>query len=238
MPYPRLLLIDDDVLLMRRLATYLQENGYTPQVAHTIGAAQKVLLETLPDIVVLDWNLPDGDGLSQLAKWRAAGIGIPVLMLSGNVSTNHKVGGLRGGADDYLTKPFDVHELVARIDALLRRSNPMHRTSTPRLRFGPYMFDIDAARLTSNGKPVSLAVGELQLLMTLCKNANRVLSREKLLELIGDLDGERLDRSIDLRVARLRERIGDDARSPNWIITVRGQGYRLDAQVLSERMDA
>lgn len=79
---------------------------------------------------------------------------------------------------------------------------------------------------------MSLAVGELQLLMTLCKNVNKVLSREKLLELIGDLDGERLDRSIDLRIARLRERIGDDARSPNWVITVRGQGYRLDAQIL------
>ena len=236
MPNPQLLLIDDDVLLTRRLAAYLQERGYISRVAHSIGAAQKALLETMPDLIVLDWNLPDENGLSQLAKWRAAGIGVPVLMLSGNVSTNHKIGGLRGGADDYLTKPFDIDELVVRIEVLLRRSNPMLRTSTPRVGFGPYLFDMDAASLASNGNPVSLAVGELQLLMALCKNANKVLSREKLLELMGDLDGERLDRSVDLRIARLRERIGDDARSPNWIITVRGQGYRLNAQVEAERM--
>ncbi|NNM82157.1 MAG: response regulator transcription factor [Burkholderiales bacterium] len=234
MQSPLLLLIDDDELLTRRLENFLAKLGYRTRAAHRIAQAREILREESFDLVILDWNLPEGDGLSHLAKWRAAGALTPVLMLSGNVSAGHRVAGLRCGADDYLTKPFDMDELVARIEALLRRSAPTRQPAAPVVTFGPYRFDIGAASLSLAGEPVSIAAAELELLMFFCRNVNKVQSRERLLELTGDFEGERLDRSIDLRVARLRERIGDDARAPRWIVTVRGQGYRLDGEVSSD----
>jgi DNA-binding response OmpR family regulator len=231
---PLLLLVDDDVQLTRRLAAYLGERGYRTRVAHRVAAVEQVLGSELPDLVVLDWNLPERDGLSHLVKWRAGGAATPVLMLSGNVSAHHRVAGLRGGADDYLTKPFDIDELLARIEALLRRASPMCRPNAALLQFGPFELDLGAARLSRSGAAVALATADLELLMIFGQHVNRVLSRERLLQLTGDLGGERLDRSVDLRVARLRERLGDDARAPQWIITVRGQGYRLDARAVSD----
>ncbi|OIQ80550.1 transcriptional regulatory protein YycF [mine drainage metagenome] len=234
MSSPLLLLIDDDEQLMRRLRAHLARLGYRVCVAHRVAAIDAALGGDVPDLVVLDWNLPERDGLTHLVKWRAGGALTPVLMLSGNVSANHRVAGLRGGADDYLTKPFDIDELVARIEALLRRSAPALQPPAPVLRFGPFVLDLGAARLSRAGEVLALASAELELLMIFGKHANRVLARERLLELTGDLDGERLDRSVDLRVARLRERLGDDARAPRWIITVRGQGYRFDAQISAD----
>ncbi len=231
MSSPLLLLIDDDEQLTRRLGNHLARLGYRLCVANRVAAVDAALGGAIPDLVVLDWNLPERDGLTHLVKWRASGAVTPVLMLSGNVSANHRIAGLRGGADDYLTKPFDVDELVARIEALLRRSAPARQPPAPILTFGPFELELGAARLRRAGDPVQLASADLALLMIFGKFPNRVLSRERLLELTGDLGGERLDRSVDLRVARLRERLGDDARAPRWIMTVRGQGYRLDAQI-------
>jgi two-component system OmpR family response regulator len=232
MTTPLLLLVDDDVQLTRRLAPYMQNHGFRTRVANSIDEARSAMHELQPDLVILDWNLPGRDGLSQLIKWRATGSQTPVLMLSGNVSANHRIAGLRGGADDYLTKPFDINELVARIEALLRRTLPALQAQAPTVQFGPFQFDIGSASLTRNNKQVSLAAGELELMMILSRNVNKVLSREHLLELTGDLTGDRIDRSIDLRIARLRNKLGEEARSPQWIITVRGQGYRLDGQIL------
>jgi DNA-binding response OmpR family regulator len=232
MTTPLLLLVDDDVQLTRRLASYMQNHGFRTRVANSIDEAREAMHELQPDLVVLDWNLPGRDGLSQLIKWRATGRQTPVLMLSGNVSANHRIAGLRGGADDYLTKPFDINELVARIEALLRRTVPALQAQAPTVAFGPFRFDIGSASLMRHDEQVSLAAGELELMMILSRNVNKVLTREYLLELTGDMTGDRLDRSIDLRIARLRSRLGDEARSPQWIITVRGQGYRLDGQIL------
>ena len=231
MSSPLLLLIDDDEQLMRRLGNHLARLGYRICVASRIAGVDAALGGAVPDLVVLDWNLPERDGLTHLVKWRASGALTPVLMLSGNVSANHRIAGLRGGADDYLTKPFDIDELVARIEALLRRSAPARQLPTPILTFGPFELDLGAAQLRRAGESVHLATADLELMMIFGKFSNKVLSRERLLELTGDLGGERLDRSVDLRVARLRERLGDDARAPRWIMTVRGQGYRLDAQI-------
>ncbi len=231
---PFLLLVDDDILLMRRLAAFLQQQGYRTQTAENIDEACEYIDQNPPDLIVLDWNLPKRDGLGQLAKWRASGHTFPVLMLSGNVATHHRIAGLKGGADDYLTKPFDVYELIARIESLLRRTTPTLRPAVPVVTFGSYRFDRGSSTLTCNGNPVGLSAGELELMMVLCKHAGRVLKREQLLELISGYGSDRLDRSIDLRIARLRERIGDNARSPQWIVTVRGQGYRLDASLVWE----
>lgn len=232
MTTPLLLLVDDDVQLTRRLATYLQGQGFRTLVSNSAEEARTVMTAAQPDLVILDWNLPTRDGLSQLANWRAAGTRTPVLMLSGNVSANHRIAGLRSGADDYLTKPFDINELVARIEALLRRIVPALQAKAPTVAFGPFLFDTGSADLTCRNEPVTLAAGGLALLMILARNVNKVLTRERLLESTGDTDGDRLDRSIDLRIARLRSRLGDDARSPEWIRTVRGQGYRLDGRIL------
>lgn len=231
MAAPLILIIDDDTQLTRRLALYFENNGYRAQSANSIEDAKHLIRTNLPDLIVLDWNLPQKDGLGFLGQWRATESRIPILMLSGNVSAQHRITGLRAGADDYVTKPFDVNELAARVDALLRRSRALVQPAPSIARFGPYQFDIDAARLTKAGQQVNLAIGELQLMSILCRNINKVLSRERLLEMIGDMHGERLDRSIDLRVARLRARLGDNAKSPQWIVTVRGQGYRLDGEI-------
>lgn len=234
MSAPLLLLIDDDTQLTRRLEAHLQSLGYVTHAAATISAGNNLLRNLSPDLIILDWNLPDRDGLSQLAKWRSGGTAIPILMLSGNVSASHRIAGLQSGADDYLTKPFDIQELAARIQALLRRSAPGRQPTAPVIQFGPYVFDTGAARLSRSGEDIPLAAAELALLMIFCQHANRILSREQLLTLTGDTEGERLDRSIDLRVARLRDRLDDDARSPRWLITVRGQGYRLDAVQINQ----
>lgn len=226
-----ILIVDDDEPLTRRLSQYLARLGYAVEVASDASAARQAVARRVPSVVVLDWNLPDSDGLKLVAEWRNAGSGVPVLMLSANVSTAHRVSGLRAGADDYLVKPFDVSELLARLEALLRRSTPQSQPQEPVLCFGPFRFYTGAARLERDGLPFMLAAGELALLLAFARHPNRVLSRERLLELLGDPFGERLERSVDLRVARLRERLLDDADAAQWIVTVRGQGYRLDTSV-------
>jgi len=226
-----ILIVDDDEPLVRRLSQHLARVGYQVDVAGDVDAARRVMARRVPNVVVLDWNLPGRDGLHLLAEWRNAGARVPILMLSANVSTAHRVDGLRAGADDYLIKPFDVAELLARIEALLRRSAPLTGPRGPVLRFGPYRLDVVGARLERNGEPFVLAAGELSLMLAFARHPGQVLARERLLELIGDRYGERLARSVDLRVARLRERLGDQADTAQWIVTVRGQGYRLDAHV-------
>jgi len=230
-PCATILIVDDDEPLLRRLSQHLARLGYAVDVACDASSASRAMAARVPDVVVLDWNLPERDGLKLLADWRNAGIGVPVLMLSANVSTAHRISGLRAGADDYLVKPFDVSELLARLEALLRRSAPNSRPRELVLHFGPFSFDVGAAKLERAGQPFALAAGELALLLALARHPNRVLTRERLLELLGDPFGERLERSIDLRVARLRERLNDDADAAQWIVTVRGQGYRFDAEV-------
>ena len=226
-----ILIVDDDEPLTRRLAQHLARLGYQVEVAVDAVQARRAAAERCPSVVVLDWNLPGRDGLHLLAEWRAAGFSAPVLMLSANVSTAHRVSGLRAGADDYLIKPFDVGELQARLEALMRRSAPGSSPREPWLHFGPYSFDVSAARLQLRSQPFPLAAGELALLLAFARHPNRVLTRERLLDLLGDPFGERLERSVDLRVARLRERLAGDADAAPWIVTVRGQGYRFDAQL-------
>jgi DNA-binding response OmpR family regulator len=226
-----ILIVDDDELLARRLAQHLGRLGYQVDVVNNADEARRATARHAPAVVVLDWNLPDSDGLHLLAEWRNAGSGVPVLMLSANVSTAHRINGLRAGADDYLVKPFDVSELLARLEALLRRSAPTSGPQGQVLCFGPYRLDVVAARVELAGEPLTLAAGELALLLAFARHAGQVLSRERLLEMIGDPFGERLSRSVDLRVARLRARLGDDADAARWIVTVRGQGYRFDARV-------
>lgn len=232
----RVLLVDDDALLMHRLGRHLREQGLVVSVAYSAEEARHAMRQTPPDLVVLDWNLPDRDGVAALADWRAEGFAMPVMMLSGNVSTAHRVGGLRVGADDYLIKPFDVQELLARMEALLRRSGWTRVGHGPFAAFGPYRLDVMAAQLwradasPAPMQPVVLATGEMALLLALGRHPNQVLSRLRLLELMGDAFGERHERSVDLRVARLRDRLGDDAQCPDWVVTVRGLGYRLQTQ--------
>ncbi len=225
-----ILIVDDDEPLTRRLSQHLARLGYAVEVAGDAVQARRAAARRCPSVVVLDWNLPGRDGLHLLAEWRSAGFSVPVLMLSANVSTAHRVSGLRAGADDYLIKPFDVSELLARLEALLRRSAPASGPREPQLHFGPYRFDVGAAQLQQHGQPFALAAGELALLLAFARHPNRVLTRERLLELLGDPFGERLARSVDLRVARLRERLAGDADAAPWIVTVRGQGYRFDAR--------
>lgn len=226
-----ILIVDDDEPLTRRLSQHLAGLGYGVTVASTAHQARQAVRQRPPDVVLLDWNLPDSDGLQLLAHWRNQGVNLPVLMLSANVSTAHRVSGLRAGADDYLIKPFDVSELLARLDALLRRSAPASGPRAAGVSFGPYRFDVAAARLERHDQPFALAAGELALLLAFARHPNRVLERDRLLQLLGDPFGDRLARSVDLRVARLRERLADPAEAPQWIVTVRGQGYRLDARV-------
>jgi DNA-binding response OmpR family regulator len=168
---------------------------------------------------VLDVDMPQESGIEFVKRLRCSR-DVPVLMLSGLARESDRVNGLNAGADDYLVKPFGPDELIARVNALFRRipSKPN------RLAFGSWLFDRDAMRLTCAGQEVALTSAERALLRVLCENAGITLSRSRLLDLLGDPFGERFERSIDIRVARLRKLLNERS-PPQWIRTIRGQGY-------------
>jgi DNA-binding response OmpR family regulator len=225
----RLLVVDDDAGLRSLLTQYLAREGFEV-VAVPDGAAMDTWLANhTVDLVVLDLMLPGEDGLSLARRLRARGQ-IPIVMLSARGEDVDRIVGLEVGADDYLAKPFNPRELLARIRAVLRRracpTEEERRAEAGRTyAFGPYRLDTGARRLTRDGQPVDLTSGEYTLLQIFVERPNRVLSRDTLVDLIKGYDRDPFDRSIDVRVARLRAKIEEDSREPRFIRTVWGQGY-------------
>jgi two-component system phosphate regulon response regulator OmpR len=218
----RILLIEDDSRLAAMVSEYLGGSGYRVTTAAS-GASGLERLGAEPyDALVLDLSLPDMDGLEVCRRLRAHW-DLPVLMLTARGDATDRIVGLEIGADDYLPKPFEPRELLARLKAILRRGN--YKTKSALLRFGRLEIDREARAVRVAGVDKALTSFQFALLVTLAENAGRVLSRDALMDLLKGAKLEAFDRSIDVHVSRIRAAIEDDVKKPRRIITVRGAGY-------------
>ena len=224
----RLLMIEDDARLAAMVGEYLTQSGYA--VTHTgDGEAGLEALRRDPfDLVVLDLMLPGIDGLEVCRRIRALPDGsarVPVLMLTAKGDPMDRIIGLELGADDYLPKPFEPRELLARIRAVLRRQQPGEAPEHRLLRFGALEIDRDARTVTVGGQPAELTSYQFDLLVTLAERAGRVLTRDQIMEAVRGRELEAFDRSIDVHMGRIRAAIEQDVKTPRRILPVRGVGY-------------
>jgi DNA-binding response OmpR family regulator len=219
---PHILLIEDDPRLAGMVSEYLGEAGFRVSVAGEGRDGLARLAREPYDALILDLMLPDMDGLEVCRQLRAKS-DTPVLMLTARGDTMDRVVGLEIGADDYLPKPFEPRELLARLRAILRRRQSGASTTT--LRFGRLEIDRDARIVRVDGAPRSVTGHQFTLLMALADKAGRVLSRESLMDLVRGEALEAFDRSIDVHISRIRAAIEDDPKKPRRILTVRGAGY-------------
>jgi len=220
---PRILLIEDDPRLAGLVTEYLGEAGFVVSTAATGRAGLDRIGREPYDAVVLDLMLPDIDGLEVCRQLRASSSEVPVLMLTARGDMMDRVVGLEIGADDYMPKPFEPRELLARLRAILRR-RPSARGSDV-LRFGRLEIDRGARAVRVDGTERSLTSHQFTLLVALAEKAGRVLSRDSLMDLVKGETLEAFDRSIDVHVSRIRAAIEDDPKKPRRILTVRGAGY-------------
>jgi len=219
----RLLIIDDDVRLADMLRTYLSQRGLHVDCRPDVATGLSALADGGYDALVLDVMLPDGDGFDVLRRVRA-GSDIPIVMLTARGEPMDRIVGLEMGADDYLPKPFDPRELLARIRAVLRRRSPAPASANT-LRFEDLVIDPGARSVTKGGAEVRLTGHQFDLLVALASRAGRVLSRDALMEAVRGEALEAFDRSIDVHISRIRAAIEDDPKKPRHIVTVRGSGY-------------
>jgi DNA-binding response OmpR family regulator len=223
----RVLVVDDDEALNDLLTEYLGRFGFAVRAVAHPEEGLRVLKVDPPDLVVLDVMLPGMDGLAVCRKIRETSR-VPIVMLTARGDVMDRILGLELGADDYLPKPFEPRELVARIQAVLRRGVPPSALEMEEsLRIGTLEVSWATCSASLAGRPLALTTAELTLLYLLMKNRGRVLSRERILDATRGVDWEAYDRSIDVLVSRLRQKLGDDARHPAFIRTVRGAGYRF-----------
>ncbi|NOT85502.1 MAG: response regulator [Methylococcaceae bacterium] len=230
-----LLVVDDDKELRNLLGDYLRKNGYRVSLAADGGSMRKSLAEQSIDLIVLDLMLPGEDGLVLCRNLRVHS-NIPVIMLTARGDETDRIIGLEMGADDYLPKPFNPRELLARIKSVLRRAHTLPDTEEPKngryLHFAHWQLDTVTRNLRAkDGLVVALSGAEYRLLKVFLEHANRVLSREQLLDLTLGKDADPFDRSIDVQISRLRQRLGDNAKEPVIIKTVRSEGYILSTEV-------
>jgi DNA-binding response OmpR family regulator len=219
---PRILLIEDDVRLAEMVSSYLGEAGFSVTHAATGNAGIGLATRDGFDALILDLMLPDIDGLEVCRRIRARA-GTPILMLTARGDAMDRVVGLEMGADDYLPKPFEPRELLARLKAILRRQG----RDEPRemLRFGRLQIDPGALEVRLDGEPRPLTSHQFALLLVLARHAGRVMSREAIMDLLKHERLEAFDRSIDVHISRIRAAIEDNPKKPRRVITVRGAGY-------------
>ena len=220
---------DDDPGIRELVAEYLTSQGYAVETAEDAVSLDRLLANRLPDLLVLDWMMPGEDGLSIARRLRAQPGFPPIIMLSAKGEDIDRIIGLEVGADDYLPKPFNPRELLARIRAVMRRQGgtaaPATDDAAKRIQFGPFSVNLDARTLNRNGDEITLTTGEYELLEIFVTHANRALSRDWLMDQLRGFERDPFDRSIDVRVNRLRKKIEDDPSNPAYIRTQRGQGY-------------
>ena len=230
----RVLLIDDDARLSAMVGDYLRGSGFEVETAGSLAAGRERLAGASYDALVLDLMLPDGDGLDLCRELRAnpRTRQLPLLMLTARGEPMDRIVGLELGADDYLPKPFEPRELLARVKALLRRATP---PSVPDevLRFGRLEIDLGERVARLGGVPCDLTSHQFDLLVVLAQSSGRVLSRDQIMDLLKGHPLEAFDRSIDVHISRIRAVIEDDPKNPRRVLTVRGAGY-----VFAKKQDA
>ncbi len=226
---PKILVIDDDPRLRDLLVRYLTEQGFQAQAIPDARELDKKLQRDPPHLLVLDLMLPGEDGLAVCRRLRGSGETVPVIMLTAKGEDIDRIVGLETGADDYLPKPFNPRELVARIHAVLRRQTERLAPGAPsadgKIAFGPYRLDLATRTLTRGDTNIALTTGEFGLLKVLATHPRQPLAREKLMLLARGRDHDVFDRAIDVQISRLRKLVEADPSAPRYIQTVWGFGY-------------
>jgi two-component system phosphate regulon response regulator OmpR len=221
---PLVLVVDDDAELSAMVAELLQREGWTVHTVLTGGDGERALASHRPDAVLLDVMLPDASGYDLCRRWRAANPGLGIVMFTARGDPMERVLGLEIGADDYLAKPFEPRELVARVRALLRRQAP-GRTDSAMLRFEGLSIDLLKREVLAETRAVTLTSVEYKLLIALANSLGKPLSREALSEAVQAGSYKPQDRTVDVQVARLRRKLREASPGTDWIDTVRGEGY-------------
>jgi two-component system, OmpR family, response regulator len=233
-----IIIVDDEAPAREMVGDYLKMHGFSVTLCDGGSSLRKAIETTVPDLVVLDLNMPEEDGLSIIRDLKSR-TNVPVIMLTATASPIARVVGLELGADDYVAKPCELRELMARIRSVLRRSAPLRpqpatadssaarvTAKDPLVRFGTKWLDLEAQALRDDeGNEHPLTASEFGLLKVFAANPKRVLSRERLLELANARDSEAFDRAVDLRIMRIRRKIESDPTKPAVIRTIRGGGY-------------
>ena len=235
MPQPstraqKILVLDDDARIRDLLRRYLSQEGFEVALAEDGKALNRIMLRDAVDLIVLDLMMPGEDGLSVCRRLRASKDKTPIIMLTAKGEDVDRIVGLEVGADDYLAKPFNPRELLARIHAVLRRRPVTEVPGAPSseqevVRFGSFSFDLGLRSLQKNGQDLSLTTGEFAMLKTLVRHPRQPLSRERLAQLARGREFEPFDRSLDVQISRLRKLIESDVSAPRYIQTVWGVGY-------------
>lgn len=236
---PHIVVVDDHKDIRELVTRYLGEHGYRVSAAENARAFMKLLETSAPDLLVLDIMMPGGDGLALCRELRATNRHIPIIFLTAMADDTDRIIGLEMGGDDYLTKPFNPRELLARIKAVLRRAQslPVQRDAIrpARLRFGNKLLETGRREVIgADGVAVALSTAEFRLLSVFLERPGLVLSRDQLLDLTSGRAADVWDRSIDNQISRLRRKIEDDPKRPELIKTSWGGGYQFTAEVFAE----
>lgn len=223
----KILIVEDEAALVVALRDRLRKEGYVVSAAKDGPSGFGLATSEKFDLIILDLMLPSESGLTVCQKLRQLGVDTPILMLTARRQTMDKVVGLRSGADDYLTKPFQMAELLARIDSLLRRAARAPGFTGSYHQFGTVHMDTRRAEVSRDGQPVSLSAKEFQLLRYFVEHPGATLSREELLREVWGYDVVSSTRTVDVHVASLRQKIENDPKNPQWILTAVGLGYKF-----------
>lgn len=231
MPSEKILIVDDEEHICELIKFNLQNNGYKTLVANNGVDALKIAKDQIPDLILLDLMLPYMDGYDVCKEIRRdiTTLSIPIIMITAKGEEFDKVLGLELGADDYLTKPFSIRELLARVKAVLRRTSA--KSQDRPFSFGKIIVDFEKHEITKNGTKVDLTLKEFELLEVLIKNKGRVMTRDFLLDKIWGYEYVGETRTVDVHIRHLRQKIEDDDKNPRYIETIRGIGYRFNSEV-------
>jgi two-component system, OmpR family, alkaline phosphatase synthesis response regulator PhoP len=223
----RILLVEDEANLRRTVSDLLKSDGYEVSTSGDGLEAQQLAMSQPFDLIILDVMLPSRSGFDVCRHLRKNEINTPILMLTARSELTNKVQGFKAGSDDYLTKPFETPELQARVEALLRRSPTGSRPDLRSYEFDGIVVDFGKSRITKNGKTTTLGERECRLLRYLVERKGSVLSRDELLQEVWGYKSVPLTRTVDVHIAWLRQKIEDDPKNPQFIVTVHGHGYRF-----------
>jgi DNA-binding response OmpR family regulator len=224
----RIFIVEDDPRLLRALSDLLGNEGYAVESAVDGAAAVQRAKSEHFDLMLLDVMLPSLSGFEVCDQLRQAGIDIPILMLTARGHVDDKITGFKAGADDYLTKPFDMNELCVRVEALIRRASRGQRIGAMEYSFGKVHIDFKELTLHRGGKTFALSEREGRMLRYLIENRGKVISRDTLLQEVWGYNSMAYTRTVDVHIVRLRHKVEDDPKNPDYIITVHGLGYRFD----------